>query len=369
VLLYVRYGTVPASLLRGRFVSGTYTGTFLAKKRSAGDFVALFVNVAPHKTAMVIRRAPQLLFATAYIITAYHAVLQVSSFFLRSKHYATHRSPWMTTWSRFPIFSTTITISVALSAQQNIKNNNTEQNPSMPSSPLNTSPASHPIPHHVAIRTRHIETAIQFYSLLGFEVQHKFRAGPAKAAWLTQQQPPSSSTMRIELIEIPKHVLNEQPGTRKRAIDVLTREELLGYNHLAFDVTHLIRSMNADNMANNSTLTTTSLISCGCNTYGLSNYIEQLNEQSLSTFGKTLRVALQPQQTIVGNEVYELAFIYDADGCLLELLHYQSTLQKEMTYSGWEYPWAAKQQQESGLGDFSFGLNGNSGGDISIDDR
>jgi hypothetical protein len=29
---------------------------------------------------------------------------------------------------------------------------------------------------------------------------------------------------------------------------------------------------------------------------------------------------------MIGKDVYELAFIYDADGCLLELLNYQSTI-------------------------------------------
>lgn len=31
--------------------------------------------------------------------------------------------------------------------------------------------------HHSALKTRNITTAMQFYSLLGFSVQHKFRAG------------------------------------------------------------------------------------------------------------------------------------------------------------------------------------------------
>ena len=40
--------------------------------------------------------------------------------------------------------------------------------------PPNTMTAFH---HHVALKTRNITNAIQFYSMFGFEVHHKFRAG------------------------------------------------------------------------------------------------------------------------------------------------------------------------------------------------
>ena len=62
-----------------------------------------------------------------------------------------------------------------------------------------------PIPHHVAVRTRDIDRAISFYSLFGFEVQHKFRASSARAAWLALPEQPGS--LRIELIEIPGYIL------------------------------------------------------------------------------------------------------------------------------------------------------------------
>eukprot|EP00956_Cyclotella_meneghiniana_P024794 scaffold50417_cov68-Cyclotella_meneghiniana.AAC.1 len=38
--------------------------------------------------------------------------------------------------------------------------------------------------HHIALKTRNIENAIKFYSLLGFHVETKFISGPAKCAWL-----------------------------------------------------------------------------------------------------------------------------------------------------------------------------------------
>ncbi|KAL7566475.1 hypothetical protein ACA910_000949 [Epithemia clementina (nom. ined.)] len=203
--------------------------------------------------------------------------------------------------------------------------------------------------HHVALKTRNITTAIQFYSLFGFVVHHKFRAGPARAAWLkmevfsprlhddptqpsegtktSMELPEISSTQRsrcfLELIEVPSFMLQEEPGTRKLALDLAKRPELLGWNHMALDVTEQVvkqRSNNNNNGRNNATL---------------SKYMEQLNATSLERFGKTLRVALEPQQKLIGNEVYELAFLYDADGCLIELLHKQAELAQSID-PGWE---------------------------------
>jgi hypothetical protein len=54
-------------------------------------------------------------------------------------------------------------------------------------------------------------------------------------------------------------------------------------------------------------------------------------------FGKGLRVALEPKQQIIGRLVFELAFIYDADGTVLELLNCIKVLDQEVD-SGWE-PW------------------------------
>ncbi|KAG7367777.1 glyoxalase/bleomycin resistance protein/dioxygenase [Nitzschia inconspicua] len=183
--------------------------------------------------------------------------------------------------------------------------------------------------HHVAIKTRNITTAIQFYSLLGFEPTVQFRAGPARAAWLEQKTPcnnPSSMSpadasvsARLELIEIPSFMLNEQDGQTIRAIDLMKRQELLGYNHIALDVTESVDLLDSTN------------------TTSLSEWIQQLNQRSVEMFGKTLRIALKPQQQIIGNSVYELAFIYDADGALLELIRKQTDLPQNVD-SGWE-PW------------------------------
>ena len=40
----------------------------------------------------------------------------------------------------------------------------------------------------------------------------------------------------------------------------------------------------------------------------------------MALFGRQLRIALPPEQKVIGSQVYEMAFIYDADGALIELL-------------------------------------------------
>jgi catechol 2,3-dioxygenase-like lactoylglutathione lyase family enzyme len=170
--------------------------------------------------------------------------------------------------------------------------------------------------HHTALKTRNITLAIQFYSLLGFEPTTKFRAGPARAAWLEQ---PGTLSSRLELIEVPSWMLNEPEGMKRKAPDLMQRQDMLGQNHFALDVS---QSMKEQGM------------------FTLSEWVAMLHEKSLHMFGKKLRVALAPQQQILGNAVYELAFLFDADGALVELLHKQNDLPQRID-SGWE-PWDGK---------------------------
>jgi catechol 2,3-dioxygenase-like lactoylglutathione lyase family enzyme len=168
--------------------------------------------------------------------------------------------------------------------------------------------------HHVAIKTRNITTAIQFYSLLGFRPTVRFRAGPARAAWLEPRYPKnvsSSANARIELLEVPSYVLKEPEGQRTQAVDLMKRPELLGYNHLALDVTDSVarlvekRYNNNNNNNNNTAVTTTTTTTL------LADYVQYLNNQSLELFGKTLRVALEPRQQMIGSAVYELvSFVF-----------------------------------------------------------
>jgi hypothetical protein len=170
--------------------------------------------------------------------------------------------------------------------------------------------------HHTAIKTRNITLAMQFYSLLGFEPTTKFRAGPAKAAWLEQN---GSSNSRLELIEVPSYMLNEPEGMKRRALDLMQRQDCLGYNHLALDVSASIQKKGFSS---------------------LSEWLDTLNEKSVEMFGKSLRIALEPKKQLIGSGIYEIAFLYDADGALVELLRKKGDLPQEID-SGWE-PWDAQ---------------------------
>ena len=201
-----------------------------------------------------------------------------------------------------------------------------------------TSSPANPTPlylHHTAIKTRDIEVAIQFYSLFGFSVETKFRTGSSRAAWLTnapqeqkiEQKGQNDVSARLELLEIPAYMLQEKEGTRKRAIDLVANDSLLGLNHLALDVTAYINQLkrNGDEPQQESDLS------------DLEKFLNQVSKESVKEFGKTLRIALKPEQKVIGSQVYEVAFVYDADGSILELVRYIKDLGQNVQ-SGWE-PW------------------------------
>lgn len=134
--------------------------------------------------------------------------------------------------------------------------------------------------HHVSIRTANIHRAIAFYEQLGFVVHERFTTGYTLACWMV------GLGGRIELIQIP------QPHP---APDMFHDEHYVGYYHLSFDLTHL--------------------------TSDLPTWLMQLQHQvaqheSLSP----LTILLQPEQQMIGDRVYEVAFIADADGLPLEFI-------------------------------------------------
>ena len=183
--------------------------------------------------------------------------------------------------------------------------------------------------HHMAIKTSNIEMSMAFYSLLDFYPIAKFRSGPARAAWLEHMPKGEASSKgsldsgtgvnsaaRIELIEIPEEILYEgideeerKQMPRKRALDRMANSAVLGWDHVCLDVTESVRAMSVDG-DNNEKLRS-----------NLQDWIDALNSKSQSTFGKDLRVALEPRVKLFGREQYELAFIYDADGGLIELVN------------------------------------------------
>jgi catechol 2,3-dioxygenase-like lactoylglutathione lyase family enzyme len=132
--------------------------------------------------------------------------------------------------------------------------------------------------HHASIRTADIHRAIVFYECLGFVVKERFTTGYTLACWL------EGLGGRIELIQIP------EPHP---APDAFGDEHYVGYYHLSFDLTQATTDL------------PTWLVY-------LSAKLEQINQP--------LTILLEPTQQMIGDRVYEVAFIADGDGLPLEFI-------------------------------------------------
>jgi catechol 2,3-dioxygenase-like lactoylglutathione lyase family enzyme len=139
--------------------------------------------------------------------------------------------------------------------------------------------------HHASIRTANIHRAIAFYEKLGFSVCERFTAGITLACWM------EGLGGRIELIQIPEP---------RPAADAFGDEHYVGYYHLSFDLTD--------------------------SSSDLPSWLESLQEgfteasrQNPEQF-QPLKVLLEPTQQMIGDRVYEVAFIADTDGLPLEFL-------------------------------------------------
>jgi catechol 2,3-dioxygenase-like lactoylglutathione lyase family enzyme len=142
--------------------------------------------------------------------------------------------------------------------------------------------------HHASIRTADIFRAIAFYELLGFTVQERFTTGYTLACWMT------GWGSRIELIQIP------QP---KSAPDAFGDEHYVGYYHLSFELTPEAMAQSVD----------------------LPDWLAGLKatfEQAIATNPQVqpLTILLEPEQQMIGDRLYEVAFIADTDGLPLEFL-------------------------------------------------
>ncbi len=136
--------------------------------------------------------------------------------------------------------------------------------------------------HHVSLRTADIHRAIAFYEALGFTVQERFTTGYTLACWLT------GLGGRIELIQIPE----PQP-----APDAFHDPHYVGYYHLSFDLTDLAPD--------------------------LPSWLQSLQATLAQAEGlPPLRVLLAPQQQMIGDRLYEVAFLADADGLPLEFIRH-----------------------------------------------
>lgn len=139
--------------------------------------------------------------------------------------------------------------------------------------------------HHASIRTADIHRAIAFYEQLGFEVSERFTAGYTLACWM------SGWGSRLELIQIP------EPHPTP---DCFGDEHYTGYYHLSFDLSDY-----SDSLA--TWLQT------------LTQQLQTLSTQEPHRY-QPLKILLPPQQQQIGEIVYEVTFIADADGLPLEFL-------------------------------------------------
>lgn len=139
--------------------------------------------------------------------------------------------------------------------------------------------------HHASIRTANIHRAIAFYEQLGFTVCERFTTGYTLACWM------QGLGGRIELIQIP------QP---KAAPDAFADEHYVGYYHLSFDITEI--------------------------TPDLPSWLDSLKERFATASHNNpeqlqpLKVLLDATQQQIGEHIYEVTFIADADGLPLEFI-------------------------------------------------
>lgn len=135
--------------------------------------------------------------------------------------------------------------------------------------------------HHISIRTADIHRAIAFYECLGFRMETRFTTGYTLACWLVGWD------SRIELLAIPEP---------KPAVDGFHDQHYVGYYHLSFDLTvHLGDRLTLADW--------------------LDTFKTQLGEQGLPW-----QLLLKPTQQVIGDRLYQVAFVADSDGLPLEFL-------------------------------------------------
>lgn len=149
--------------------------------------------------------------------------------------------------------------------------------------------------HHASIRTADIHRAMAFYERLGFEVRERFTTGITLACWM------EGLGGRIELIQIPEP---------RPAADAFHDEHYTGYYHLSFDLTDRVESLPR-------------WLAELRQTFGVGDSAMAATDSPSDKGGTAtgmLRVLLEPQQQIIGDHVYEVAFLADADGLPLEFI-------------------------------------------------
>jgi catechol 2,3-dioxygenase-like lactoylglutathione lyase family enzyme len=133
--------------------------------------------------------------------------------------------------------------------------------------------------HHISIRTADIHRSIAFYQCLGFEVSERFTTGYTLACWM------AGLNGNIELIQIPEP---------KPAPDAFNDEHYVGYYHISFDLTAATPDLRA--------------------------WLDKLATTLQSAALPAPQILLAPAQQIIGETVYEVAFIADPDGLPIEFI-------------------------------------------------
>jgi catechol-2,3-dioxygenase len=146
--------------------------------------------------------------------------------------------------------------------------------------------------HHASIRTANIYRAIAFYEQLGFQVCERFTAGITLACWM------EGLGGRIELLQVP------QP---RPAADAFEDEHYTGYYHLSFDLTDSAADLPE----------------------WLANLKAKFESAQILGQIEPLKVLLEPTQQMIGDRIYEVTFIADADGLPLEFLRMMRRLKDE----------------------------------------
>jgi catechol 2,3-dioxygenase-like lactoylglutathione lyase family enzyme len=160
-----------------------------------------------------------------------------------------------------------------------------------------------PTPHHTALKVYNISRSMAFYSLFGWEEEARFRAGPARAVWLKFPEQ-GCVNHRLELIEVP---LALEPAPKARDLSAASSIAITGLNHFTLDISAAARDSG-----------------------GMRAYLQQLNARSEAWFNKSIRLVVDPYQQIIAQNVYEMAFVSDPDGVLVELIAFNVTLPQEI---------------------------------------
>jgi len=151
--------------------------------------------------------------------------------------------------------------------------------------------------HHASIRTSDIHRAIAFYELLGFQVCERFTTGMTLACWM------EGLGGRIELVQVP------QPHA---TADAFEDEHYTGYYHLSFDLTDTVVDL-------------PEWLAALKAKFQIAHIPGQISGQ-ISGQVQPLKVLLEPIQQMIGDRLYEVTFIADADGLPLEFLRMMKCL-------------------------------------------